>query len=866
MSHSPPIRFAPLRSTLVLIGVFAAALAAPAQSVRWDPPGGTLGVGQTSQISLVFEGCSPSGAVQLPEVRDLSFGRPSQSSQTSMINFSITTRTILSYPVLPVRRGSVVIPEFEVATDKGRLRVPAATFSVGDATVGRSNLSIESIAGSALLTDRPEVWAGEVFSLRYRLLIVRRFNPTGVGDLEWEAPTGLIAEPWPRPENITATIDNEPRVGLAYQTRAYARNPGPIALPGARQLVNLETGTQPLGLFTRPQVEQFLITSSAPLLTVKPLPRPAPAQFAGAVGDFTLEANLVPTAATVGEPITWTLKLSGTGNWPDGLSLPPREVATDFRVIRPQTQRSTREGTLFDGELVEDIVLIPTQPGNYDFAPVTFVYFDPRAGTYRTLRTQPVSLRVQPSAISAPAPGGAAGPGGTDPGAMLAADFGPDTFRPPAPPPPGMIPLDPLVGTGLALLPHAPRSASWLALPLLPVTLFWLALAVRRAFALDPARNQRDARRALPAAVARVQAAGADRARRDRALLAWQQVARRAWGLPEAAPLANDITAAAKRLAGDPAAREWSRLWGEAEAHLYARDATLPADWPERAAAAVQTVPAPRRPWREVWRPRHLWPLALVALGAGLATAPDSLAAPTASAVADAAPDALAAYQSGRYSVAATNWRRQLAEAPADWRTRHNLGLALAQQNRWDEAAAHWTAAFLQRPQDPAVRWHFELGLSRAPYTVPALRDLAAGRGFARVARWASPAQWQRLLVGAAFTLGAAIALAVWQRHYPRRFAAGAAWALLAVSILAGSAATAALHRYGLLARPEAALVWQDTTLRSVPTEAGEQETTPLGAGTLVLIDHEFLGWRRLAFPNGQTGWVRREVLVPFYR
>lgn len=861
MSLPPSAAFARFPLGFALACAVALASVVRAQSVRWDPPGGTLGVGQTAQLSLIFEGCSPSGAVELPEVRHLSFGRPSQSSQTSMVNFSITTRTILTYPVLPVQRSTVTIPEFEVATDKGRLRVAAVTFTVGDATVGRSNLSIEAVAGSALLTDRPEVWAGEVFSLRYRVLIVRRFNPTSVGDLEWEAPSGLVAEAWPRPENIAATIDNEPRVGLAYQTRAYARSPGSIALPAVRQLVSLETGTQALGLFQRPQVEQFLITSAAPILTVRPLPRPAPAEFLGAVGEFTLEANLVPTTATVGEPITWTLKLAGTGNWPDGLSLPPRQVATDFRVIRPQTQRTTREGTLFDGELVEDIVLIPTQPGSYTFGPVALAYFDPRAGAYRMLRTEPVTVRVQPAAIAAPPGGTTALPGAGHDTAPLGTDFGAEMTRPPAPPPPGTIPLDPLVGTGLALLPRAPLSAGWLALPLVPATLFWLALALRRALALDPARDRRCARAALPAAIARVHATGADRGAQQRALLAWQEVVRRAWGLATAAPTGADVAAAVGRERGENAAREWSRLWHEAEVRLYAPGGDLPPDWVQRATSAAHAVPNPPRPWGAMWRLRNLWPL--FAAGAlGLAAASDAPASPASSPL----PDPHAAYRAGQYAVAATQWRRQLAESPADWRARHNLGLALAQQNRWGEAAAHWSAAFLQRPRDPAVRWHFELGLSRAPYTVPALQELAAGRGFARVARLASPAQWQQALVGAAVALAAALALAVWQRHRPRRFMAGAAWALLAGSIVAGSAATAALHRYGILARPEVALVWQETQLRSVPTEAGEQQTTPLGAGTLALVEHEFLGWRRLAFPNGQTGWVRREALVTFYR
>ena len=35
---------------------------------------------------------------------------------------------------------------------------------------------------------------------------------------------------------------------------------------------------------------------------------------------------------------------------------------------------------------------------------------------------------------------------------------------------------------------------------------------------------------------------------------------------------------------------------------------------------------------------------------------------------------------------------------------------------------------------------------------------------------------------------------------------------------------------------------------------------------TIAIADHAFLGWKRLAFPNGQTGWVRQEALVPLWQ
>jgi SH3-like domain-containing protein len=65
----------------------------------------------------------------------------------------------------------------------------------------------------------------------------------------------------------------------------------------------------------------------------------------------------------------------------------------------------------------------------------------------------------------------------------------------------------------------------------------------------------------------------------------------------------------------------------------------------------------------------------------------------------------------------------------------------------------------------------------------------------------------------------------------------------------------------------DAVIVARATSLRSIPTEADtSQKTTPLAAGSMARNDHEFLGWRRLRFDNGQTGWVRREDLVALWK
>jgi hypothetical protein len=55
--------------------------------------------------------------------------------------------------------------------------------------------------------------------------------------------------------------------------------------------------------------------------------------------------------------------------------------------------------------------------------------------------------------------------------------------------------------------------------------------------------------------------------------------------------------------------------------------------------------------------------------------------------------------------------------------------------------------------------------------------------------------------------------------------------------------------------------------LRSIPTEADTtQKTSPLSAGSVAVVEKTFLGWSKLNFAAGQSGWVRTADLIKLYR
>ena len=113
------------------------------------------------------------------------------------------------------------------------------------------------------------------------------------------------------------------------------------------------------------QVPLKLNTNSA-TVNVKELPeKNKPVDFAGAVGNYKFETSLSNKQAKTDEPITYTLKISGTGNL-KFVDAPALKFPQEFEVYDPKTKENITNGaTGMIGTKQYDYLIIPRQPGEY---------------------------------------------------------------------------------------------------------------------------------------------------------------------------------------------------------------------------------------------------------------------------------------------------------------------------------------------------------------------------------------------------------------------------------------------------------------------------------------------------------------------
>lgn len=142
------------------------------------------------------------------------------------------------------------------------------------------------------------------------------------------------------------------------------------------------------------------LRSPAVVIDVKPFPAGAPASFTGAVGRYTMEANISSANIAANSAANIDVKISGLGNIAF-LQEPKLQLPTSFELydVKSTEQiRTTASGST--GFRRFEYPFIARAEGDYTIAPVEFTYFSPESGEYVTLTSDYFAITVAPDTKS----------------------------------------------------------------------------------------------------------------------------------------------------------------------------------------------------------------------------------------------------------------------------------------------------------------------------------------------------------------------------------------------------------------------------------------------------------------------------------
>jgi hypothetical protein len=329
-------------------------------------------------------------------VNGLSFSGPSTQSSFSFVNGSTSSSVNYTYQVTPSRTGEFTIPAIEVIVGgKSYLTTPIKLVVETGAT--QSDQS-QTLFARVRLPSK-QVYIGQTMSLQVLVFSRSDVPLKGLNGFNYEAE-GLGFKFQPNLKSGSQVINGESFnvqviEGAISPTRTGALNFGPCVLKAQLAVQKRGRSDWPFDdFFGRVEVSETPVTIEPMPIEVLPLPAEGrPGDFVGAIGEWKLDVTAKPTEVAVGDPITFTIKISGTGNV-DTVQAPALGSLDGFKTYEP-TIKTTKDDLNTTGERVIQQVLIPKSANVKELPEVRLAYFDPTAKAYRTSFQSPIKLVVK---------------------------------------------------------------------------------------------------------------------------------------------------------------------------------------------------------------------------------------------------------------------------------------------------------------------------------------------------------------------------------------------------------------------------------------------------------------------------------------
>jgi hypothetical protein len=400
--------FAYIRLLVAAVALFHSAAFAASFSVSLDRD--SMVLGEQATLSLKFDGVQPEDAPAMPAIAGLQFQYVGPSSSFSFINGQTSSSITYNYIVTAQRAGEFTIPALETKVGGQRLDsspvklvvTKASAPSVADEVAGREPAFMK------LKVPKSRVYVGE--SMLAELELYLRDDVQGANGFQLtSSPTdgfnvGKSEEEQGQRRRVRMGNRVYTVVPLALPLtamRAGALTLGPftasvvVVLPAANQ------GGDPFMRFFN-QGEQKQLNLATDPLAVEVLPLPEqnkPANYNGAIGNFTMNASAGPTTVTVGDPITVRVQISGHGTL-DEVTLPARDAWRDFKMYPPTTKLEPSDAFGFQGTKTFEQIVSPENADVHELPPVSFSFFNPDDGQYHTLTQAAVPLTVKAAGAS----------------------------------------------------------------------------------------------------------------------------------------------------------------------------------------------------------------------------------------------------------------------------------------------------------------------------------------------------------------------------------------------------------------------------------------------------------------------------------
>lgn len=344
----------------------------------------------------------------------------SQQSSTQIINGKVSSSRSITYTyiLMAVSEGTFNIPSASIEVDGEKIFSNPLTIKVlpkdkedANSNQGNSGISSRNQKSSGRITDNDlfvlaTASKTKVHEQEAILVTYKAYTTVDLRQLLGKMPDqqGFYVQEVELPTQKTFKLEHYK--GRNYNTVVYRQyvlfpqKAGRLEIPAvtfdAVVAQRVAVSDDPFDAFFNGggyvEVNKKIVAPKV-VINVEPLPS-KPEGYSGGVGTFTMKSDISTTELKANEAVTIKLTMSGTGNM-KLVSAPEVKFPHDFEIYDPKIDDNyqlTADG--LSGTKTIEYLAIPRHAGNFTIPPIEFKYFDIKSESYKTLKTDAYTLKV----------------------------------------------------------------------------------------------------------------------------------------------------------------------------------------------------------------------------------------------------------------------------------------------------------------------------------------------------------------------------------------------------------------------------------------------------------------------------------------
>lgn len=380
------------------------------------------GVVKNEQFRLTYSLNKKGKDIRLPSDMDgfdILYG-PSVSSSysTQIINGKSTSQSSFTYTYILTapQEGSFTIAPASITANGSNYKSNSLQINVlpPDNEAEKSQTDQNSTTSSSSSTEikkddafiraivsKNKIYEQEGFMVTFKLYTT--LDVVDFGRIEFPEFEGFLVEELDVASNQQLQLEHyngkNYYTAVLRKTLLFPQRSGKMSIPSGRleMVFSVPSGKKISSFFgmqeVNTDVKKPMITNPV-TINVTALPSGKPSSYKGAVGSFTFTPSISTKQIAANEPITITLKISGTGNQ-KLIQNPEIEFPSNFELYDPTIDNDLTSGPngLIGTRTIEYLV-IPRYEGDYSIPPIEFSYFDINSKSYKTVKSPSYPLTV----------------------------------------------------------------------------------------------------------------------------------------------------------------------------------------------------------------------------------------------------------------------------------------------------------------------------------------------------------------------------------------------------------------------------------------------------------------------------------------